>query len=90
MKKEDKELLRERVTNCEAIAWDTCHKIYVLMDEKEVEKMRGYGYTSLIESKYVSPAILSNIVLYWYKKSCGLKFINAVNNDQFETIVPQR
>ena len=28
------------VQEAKAIAWDTCHKIYVLMDDEQVQKMR--------------------------------------------------
>lgn len=29
---------------CTAAAWDGCHKIYLVGDETEFEKMVGYGY----------------------------------------------
>jgi hypothetical protein len=30
--------------HAKAIAFDGCHKIYVLMDNEQVTKMTGYGY----------------------------------------------
>jgi len=42
------DLVKERVVDAKAIAWDTCHKIYVLMDDEQVELMRGYEYDPLI------------------------------------------
>jgi hypothetical protein len=33
------ERLLEILPDIKAIAWDTCHKIYVLMDDKRVELM---------------------------------------------------
>jgi len=90
VKTEQRTLLRKRVNECKAIAWDTCHKIYVLMDDSEVQKMREYGYTSLIEVKDSEPRFMYSLALKWYKESCGLKFISAVSSrDRFETIVPQ-
>jgi len=39
----------------------------------------------------MTPNLLYSVVLNWYKKSCGLKFISAITNDEdFYTIVPQR
>ena len=40
---ENLELVKERVSEAKAIAWDTCHKIYILMDSEQVDLMRGYG-----------------------------------------------
>lgn len=67
-----------------AIAWDTCHKIYLLMDDEQVEKMREYGYgdepdpDSLITNDQMSYAELLATVKRWYDQSCGLRFIQAV------------
>jgi len=90
MQAQDRRLLRKRISECKAIAWDTCHKIYVLMDDSEVQKMKEYGYTSLIEIKDLESHFMYSVALKWYKESCGLKFIEAVfAGDKFETIVPQ-
>ena len=82
--------LRDKIGSCKAIAWDTCHKIYILMDDKSENKMREDGYTSLILASDMTPNLLYSVVLNWYKKSCGLKFIEAISNDEdFYTIVGQ-
>ena len=49
------DLVKERVGDAKAIAWDTCHKIYLLMDDEQVETMRGYGYDPLITNKELTP-----------------------------------
>lgn len=86
----NKELVRDRINNCKAVAWDTCHKIYIVMDEEEVKKMEEYGYTAMLLSEFFSPDIMYRAVMEWYKKSCALKFINAVGSpDIFETLVGQ-
>jgi hypothetical protein len=71
-----------------AIAYDTCHKIYVLMDDEQVELMRSYGYGNendpdcLITSDQMTPSQMSDRVALWFEGSCGLRFINAVHSDK--------
>jgi hypothetical protein len=80
--------LREYSYTSKGIAWDTCHKIYVLMDSKQVEIMRGYGYgnendpDSLITSDQMNPTELYEKVESWYENSCGLRFIQAVSTGE--------
>lgn len=91
MDTEERKDLRDKVSSCKAIAWDTCHKIYILMDDKSEDKMREYGYTSLILASDLTPSLLYSVVLNWYKKSCPLKFIYAITNDEdFYSVVSQR
>lgn len=72
------------VDEAHGIAWDGCHKIYVLLDAGQVEVTRGYGYgqdddgSELITSKDTSSAELCTRVRSWFEDSCGLRFINAV------------
>lgn len=81
--------------NAKAIAWDECHKIYVLMDDEQVELMRSYGYDVLITSDEMTPSEMSKTVMGWFDESCSLRFISAVHtdhddpNDGFTTIVSQ-
>ena len=79
-----------------AIGWDTCHKIYALMDDKQVELMLGYGYgDDMIYAADVSPEMLLNTLEDWYANSCGLRFIQAITtvesnpNEGFKDIIPQ-
>jgi hypothetical protein len=53
------ELVRERVSEAKAIAWDTCHKIYLLMDDEQVELMRGYEYDPLITKEEMTSEEMS-------------------------------
>lgn len=77
------------------IAFDTCHKIYVLMDEAQMALMKEYGYEELIYSDEMTPTEMYAKVNDWYESSCSLKFVEAVStvdsnpNEGFETIVPQ-
>ena len=90
------ERLLEILPDIKAIGWDTCHKIYLLMDDKQVELMVGYGYgDDMIYAADVSPEMLLNTIEDWYANSCGLRFIQAVTtvkdnpNKGFEDIIAQ-
>ena len=89
------ERLLEILPDIKAIGWDTCHKIYLLMDDKQVELMVGYGYgDDMIYSADVSPEMLLNTIEDLYANSCGLRFIHAVTtkdnpNEGFEDIIAQ-
>jgi len=74
------------------IAWDTCHKIYILMDDEQMELMREYEYDPLISSDEMTPSEMSARVAEWYEVSCGLRFIQAVDSNDggtFHTVVGQ-
>ena len=89
------DLVYNRITNAKAIAWDTCHKIYLLMDDEQVELMRGYKYDPLITADQMSADEMFELVEDWYDSSCSLRFIEAVStnhinpNAGFETLSPQ-
>lgn len=58
------------------IAWDECHKIYFLQDDKRKAQALEYGYS-------IHPSTeLQNI----YDKSCELRFISrwGFTNEDFE------
>ena len=88
-------LVKEKVSEAKAIAFDTCHKIYLLMDNEQVELMRGYGYDTLITNEDATPDVMLATLQEWYEDSCGLRFIEAVStnhenpNAGFETLIGQ-
>lgn len=88
-------LVEDRVSEAKAIAFDNCHKIYLLMDDEQVEKMREYGYDPLITSEEADPYTMFEILKNWYYDSCGLRFIQAVAthpkdpNLGFENLIAQ-
>lgn len=88
-------LVSERLENAKAIAWDTCHKIYILMDDEQVALMREYEYDPLITKDEMDADEMLATVKTWYESSCGLRFINAVATDTddpnagFETLIGQ-
>ena len=93
----DTYLIDEFTDEAKGIAFDTCHKIYVLMDQEQVDLMRSYGYgdendpDSLLTSYQLTPREMSNKVVEWFLGSCGLRFISAVYSDErgFVDIVSQ-
>lgn len=82
-----------------AIAWDGCHKIYLLMDETQVMEMRRRRYgkdndgSALVTG--TSKKEMRSLVHLWYEASCGLRFIHAVATsggdcvDDFTTLISQ-
>ena len=75
------DLVYDRINNAKAIAWDTCHKIYILMDSEQVDLMRGYGYDPLITADQMSSDEMFEVVEDWYESSCSLRFIDAVSTN---------
>jgi hypothetical protein len=77
----------EYTSEAKGIAFDTCHKIYVLMDDEQVDLMRSYGYgdandpDSLLTSEQLTAQEMTEKVIEWFQYSCGLRFINAVYSD---------
>ena len=78
------ELVKERVSEAKAIAWDTCHKIYVLMDNEQVELMREYQYDPLITKDEMTPEKMLATLEEWYEESCSLRFIQAVSTNHID------
>ena len=86
--------------HAKAIAFDGCHKIYVLMDKEQVAKMTTYGYgdddgSYLLTADKMSKAEMLDTLERWYDDSCSLRFINAVStvdgdpNEGFTDLIPQ-
>lgn len=66
------------ISQCKGIAWDGCHKIYILMDDQQMAQMAEYGYDPLISASEKNAYDLFETVQEWYEDSCGLRFVNAV------------
>jgi hypothetical protein len=83
------------VQMAKGIAFDECHKIYVLMDDAQMEQMEEYGYDPLIPSSSMSPEQMLATIKGWYANSCMLRFVEAVRtvdgdpNEGFLTLIPQ-
>lgn len=87
--------VEEYVSNAKGIAFDTCHKIYVLMDDAQIAKMREYEYDPLYTNAEMSADEMLSTLKHWYAESCMLRFIEAVEtvdgdpNDGFTTLIEQ-
>ena len=88
--------------HAKGIAFDGCHKIYVLMDKEQVEKMTGYGYgddygSYLLTADKMSKAKMLETLETWFAESCSLRFIQGVSsvpegtdpNEGFTDLIPQ-
>jgi hypothetical protein len=76
--------LDDFTATAKAIAFDTCHKIYVLMDDEQVALMREYEYETLFTSDELTPRQMSDKVLEWFENSCPLRFISAVSTNHLD------
>ena len=86
--------------HAKGIAFDGCHKIYVLMDNEQVAKMTTYGYgdddgSYLLTADKLSKAEMLDTLERWFADSCSLRFINAVStvdgdpNEGFTDLIAQ-
>ena len=93
----DWDSVEEAVEDAKGIAFDTCHKIYVLLDDRQVELMREYEYDEIRTSAEQTPAQMLQTLKGWFEKSCSLRFICAVEtvkegvdpNEGFTTLIEQ-
>jgi hypothetical protein len=91
----DFDLVEDYLDDAKAIAWDTCHKIYVLMDDEQVAQMREYEYDPLITKDEMSASEMLTTIKKWFEESCSLRFVNAVEtnlidpNAGFTTLIEQ-
>jgi hypothetical protein len=91
----DWDVVEDAVENAKGIAFDTCHKIYVLMDDEQVALMREYEYEEIRTTEDQTPSEMLETLKDWFSKSCALKFIEAVEtnhenpNAGFTTLIGQ-
>lgn len=91
----DWDTVEEYINDAKGIAFDTCHKIYVLMDDQQMAQMKEYEYDPLISKDEMSSAEMLATVQKWYEESCFLKFVEAVKtvegdaNEGFTTLIEQ-
>lgn len=85
------ERVEDALPDAHLIAWDTCHKIYVALDETEADWFNKSDYTVV----YGDTDVLLATLRKWYDESCGLRFINGVRHDAvnpnagFVDLIPQ-
>ncbi len=69
------------LVGAKGIAFDTCHKIYVLMDDEQLEEMRRLEYDEIRSAEEMSHDEMLATLKEWFAKSCALKFIQAVETN---------
>jgi len=83
--------VEEALEDAVAITWDGCHKIYVLMDDGQVEVMRDYGYDPIVNVTESDVGLKQ--VKRWFDASCGLAFVSGIKspgrNEDFTTLIAQ-
>jgi hypothetical protein len=73
--------VEEYLFDAKGIAFDTCHKIYVLMDDEQMSLMKGYGYDPLLSANDLSIDAMLTKIQDWFDASCGLRFVSAVSTN---------
>lgn len=84
--------VEEYLQDARLIAWDTCHKIYLAMDEEQEE-----WFVENYAPDYFrgTPKQMLATLHEWWDASCGLRFIQSVTtnhadpNDGFDSLIPQ-
>lgn len=85
------DLVEEHIEEARLIAWDTCHKIYLALDDVEADWFRN-NYDCVVEG---SPEEMMTTLRKWWDESCWLRFINGVRyttpnaNDGFIPLIEQ-
>ena len=93
LKREFIDRIADATATAKGIAFDGCHKIYILMDDAQMDLMREYGYDPLISSSQMTPNEMTDTVVKWFEESCGLRFVYAVStvkgDSEFDTVIGQ-
>lgn len=90
--------IRGALLNADSIAFDGCHKIYILMDPGQTKQMVMYGYREggsqmRLRSEGATPEQMLEALYSWFDESCALRFISAVrttaDGDNFTDLISQ-
>ena len=71
----------ETLEDAKGIAFDGCHKIYLLMDDEQMSEMKLIGYDPLLSAEDYTASEMLETVRDWYEDSCGLRFVQAVHTN---------
>jgi hypothetical protein len=67
--------------DAKGIAFDGCHKIYILMDDEQMSEMKLIGYDPLLSAEDCTTSEMLDTVRDWYEDSCGLRFVQAIHTN---------
>lgn len=71
--------VRDALDEAEAVCFDGCHKIYVLLDQQQVDEFTSFGYEPVPVEPDNRDEVLE-LLKRWYDQSCFLKFVNSVRS----------
>jgi hypothetical protein len=63
------------------IAFDGCHKIYILMDDEQMSEMKVIGYDPLLSAEDYTASEMLETIRDWYEDSCSLRFVQAIHTN---------
>ena len=75
---EERVALRKYLLTAKEIGWDASHKIYVVMEDDQVQLMRDYGYQAIFTSEEMTPKQMSTTITKWFAESSERRSIEAV------------
>lgn len=76
-----REIVAEATQTASLVAFDTCHKIYIAMDEGEAKYYIDHKWKT-----FRGPAdAMTEQVCEWYESSCGLEFVDATSTSKEST-----
>jgi hypothetical protein len=79
---EERAALREYLLTAKAIGWDTSHKIYVVMEDDQVQLLRDYGYQAIFTSDEMTPKQMSATITKWFAESSERRSIEALGTPE--------
>ena len=95
-KKTTDALIDAHLKRAKAIAFDGCHKVYILLDEATVEEFvgLGYGYKEDDSRLYhigenLTREDAKEFLRIWFDSACPLRFIDAVDESEHHTVIDQ-
>lgn len=90
--------VEQALEKADSIAFDGCHKIYVLMDEASTAEQFSFGYRAdsgemLLRSEGATTEQMLAKLKEWFDGSCFLRFIQAVKapgrNPDYTNLIAQ-
>lgn len=83
------------VAGAYGIAYDGCHKIYILDDALTFAEQKSYGYgdgtdsSLLIHIDTIGEDAATQALIYWFDNSCSLRFISKISATDHHSIIEQ-
>lgn len=71
----------ETLSDAKGIAFDGCHKIYILMDDDQMAEMKLIGYDPLLSAEDHTTSEMLETIQDWYEDSCSLRFVQAIHTN---------